>query len=237
MNNLIKSEHLKRKHLRIQYFPRWPMLRNPKNFGKSMELNIDKNYLLAIKNKYFIKQYLKLYYGSLSEKKIRNLILSFKKLQKSTVLLLLSYLERRLDRVLVRAQFARSIFHARQLITHRAILVNKQSQINSNFLLKKDDIIQVKFNKTKNIINFLNEKKKSGFIHNNFMIFVDYKYLTFIFNPDLEYSTIRCFENLYFFPYIGYTDDFKGNKVKHIYKTKKIALLILDLGNINSLYK
>ena len=53
-------------------------------------------------------------------------------------------LETRLDTVLYRSGFAISIFEARQLISHKKILVNGEVINRRSYLLKPNDILSVK---------------------------------------------------------------------------------------------
>lgn len=56
---------------------------------------------------------------------------------------LMNLIERRLDIVLFRANFASTLSQARQLISHRQIFVNEVAVTSSFFLLKKGDIVSV----------------------------------------------------------------------------------------------
>jgi small subunit ribosomal protein S4 len=56
---------------------------------------------------------------------------------------LMNLIERRLDIVLFRANFASTLSQARQLISHRQIFVNGVVVTSSFFVLKKGDIISV----------------------------------------------------------------------------------------------
>jgi len=56
---------------------------------------------------------------------------------------LINLIERRLDIVLFRANFASTLSQARQLISHRQIFVNGVAVTSSFFILKKGDIISI----------------------------------------------------------------------------------------------
>jgi small subunit ribosomal protein S4 len=58
----------------------------------------------------------------------------------------LSLLEKRLDVILYRAHFARSIRNAQQLILHKHIKVNGLTVTNKSFSLKQGDIVQINEN-------------------------------------------------------------------------------------------
>jgi len=95
------------------------------------------------------KQRLKLFYGKLSDNKLKNLSrkavvrskIKFIKNRASEILLL--SLETRLDSTLYRSYFVSTISSARQLIIHGNILVNNKKVTQSNLLLVNGDLIQI----------------------------------------------------------------------------------------------
>lgn len=68
---------------------------------------------------------------------------------------LLESLETRLDVILYRAHFAFSLKGAHQLISHRHIKVNGVTTNNKSFILKKGDLVSVKFKAQDRIHNTL----------------------------------------------------------------------------------
>ena len=64
---------------------------------------------------------------------------------------LVGILERRLDTVVYRAKLAPTVFSARQLINHGHFRVNKKKVNVSSYLVKEEDIIEVK-EKSKGLI-------------------------------------------------------------------------------------
>ncbi len=64
---------------------------------------------------------------------------------------LLCLLERRLDNVVFRLGFARSVKEARQMVNHGHILVNNKKVNIPSYLVKKGDVISVR-EKSKNLI-------------------------------------------------------------------------------------
>lgn len=92
-----------------------------------------------------------LYYGGMSKNYIKKqirFILSKKQTQtqnsfENLNLLFLEHFESRLDTVLYRSKFARSMRNARQLIVHGKIFINKTQIKTPSYLLKIGDIIQV----------------------------------------------------------------------------------------------
>ena len=93
----------------------------------------------------FEKQQFKNFYGIIPEYQLKNL---FKKLSKkdnkiNTFKNFVLIIESRLDINLLRLRFARTIFHAKQLINHKKIKINNEIVSKPNFLLKKGDIISL----------------------------------------------------------------------------------------------
>ena len=57
---------------------------------------------------------------------------------------LIGLLERRLDAIIYRAKFATTIFSARQLINHGHVKVNGKRVNISSYLVKEEDLIEIK---------------------------------------------------------------------------------------------
>lgn len=89
------------------------------------------------------KQKLKRIYGIL-EKQFRNYYKKAAKQKGATGENLLILLERRLDNVVYRLGFASTRAEARQLVSHRAILVNGETVNIPSFLLKQGDVVSVR---------------------------------------------------------------------------------------------
>jgi len=128
------------------------------------------SYKLLKFNNFFSKNYktgvstkksFKLFYGDLREKYVKNLIkISNKssnqinnKINKTNFFN--SFLEKRLDVIIFRSHFVLSIRNARQLISHKHVLVNNQIITNSSFLVKKGDCITFKKKTHKLIKHYL----------------------------------------------------------------------------------
>jgi ribosomal protein S4 len=92
----------------------------------------------------FEKQQLKQFYGCLPEYQLKNVFkkLNQKKNKINAFKNLIILLESRLDVVVVRLKFAKTIFEAKQLINHGKIQVNNIKINKPNYLLKQGDIIQ-----------------------------------------------------------------------------------------------
>ncbi|MDR3503517.1 MAG: 30S ribosomal protein S4 [Legionella sp.] len=89
------------------------------------------------------KQKIRRLYGVL-EKQFRGYYKMAARLKGSTGENLMSLLERRLDNVVYRMGFATTRAEARQLVTHKAILVNDQVVNVPSFLVKPGDVITVR---------------------------------------------------------------------------------------------
>jgi small subunit ribosomal protein S4 len=88
----------------------------------------------------------KLFYGHLNKKKIKILIKKTIRKSKTTNNINLNFLnlfESRLDVVLYRTKFCKSIRTARQLISHNGVLVNNNKVNNSSFTLKNGDFVKI----------------------------------------------------------------------------------------------
>lgn len=92
----------------------------------------------------------RLFYGGLSKKELKKYIKHLKtpKIKKASNinLLFLKLFETRLDTVLFRAKFSKSCRDARQLITHRKVLVNNKVVESPAYQLKSGDLISIKYN-------------------------------------------------------------------------------------------
>ena len=100
------------------------------------------------------KQRMKFYYGNMNERQFRNVYRKAIQKKGNTTENLVGYLERRLDTVIYRAKFATTVFSARQLINHGHIKVNDKKVNIPSYLVKADDIIEVK-SKSKEMITIV----------------------------------------------------------------------------------
>lgn len=90
-----------------------------------------------------MKQLIKRYYGIL-EKQFRNYYQTAARMKGATGEKLLSLLESRLDNVVYRLGLATTRTEARQLVSHKAIMVNGKVVNISSFLVKPQDVIGVR---------------------------------------------------------------------------------------------
>ena len=100
------------------------------------------------------KQKMKFYYGNINERQFRNIYRKAIQKKGNTTENLVGYLERRLDTVIYRAKFASTVFSARQLINHGHIRVNGKKVNIPSYLVKAEDIIDIK-DKSKKITTIL----------------------------------------------------------------------------------
>ena len=108
------------------------------------------------------KQKLKSYYGNINERQFRNIYRKAIKKRGDTTENLVALLETRLDTVIYRAKFAPTVFSARQLINHGHFKINKKKVNVSSYLVKEEDLIEVK-DKSKSLIiieGCLNSKER-----------------------------------------------------------------------------
>ena len=90
------------------------------------------------------KQKLKSYYGNINERQFRNVYRKAIKKKGDTIENLVGILETRLDTVIYRAKLAPTVFSARQLINHGHFKVNKKKVNISSYLVREEDLIEVK---------------------------------------------------------------------------------------------
>ncbi len=90
------------------------------------------------------KQKLKGYYGNISEKSFHRYYEEAVRRKGDTSENLIEILERRLDAVIYRMKFAVTPFAARQFVSHGHIMVNGQKVNVPSFLVKDNDVIEVR---------------------------------------------------------------------------------------------
>ena len=90
------------------------------------------------------KQKLKSYYGNMNERQFRNCYRKAIKKKGDTVENLIGLLEKRLDIIVYRAKFALTIFSSSQLINHGHIRVNGKKVNIPGYLVKEEDMIELK---------------------------------------------------------------------------------------------
>jgi len=89
------------------------------------------------------KQMLKGYYGRINERQFSNYYKKAIKMKGNSADNLVGLLERRLDAVVYRMNLASTIFAARQLVSHKHILVNGKKVNVPSYLVKAGDVIEI----------------------------------------------------------------------------------------------
>ena len=90
------------------------------------------------------KQKLKGYYGNITEKQFRRIYETALKRRGDTAEAMVGMLERRLDAVVYRLNFAPTPFAARQLINHGHVLVNGKRVDIASYQVREGDTIEIK---------------------------------------------------------------------------------------------
>jgi len=138
------------------------------------------------------RQRLRKFYGNIKLKQFKKILKKSKKLNPNSKLNSFVYLlETRLDIILYRLNITTSIFHARQLILHNHILVNKNIINFPNYNIQFNDIITIKhtlkYKIIKNLYKLLDTKT---FIPLPNYIEINYKTLEFIFLKKINYNEV-----------------------------------------------
>ena len=151
MTKRIKAKHKVDRRLRVNLWGKPKSPYNTRNYppgqhgqsrkGKPTDYGVQLN----------AKQKLKSYYGNINERQFRNVYRKAIKKRGDTTENLVGILERRLDTVVYRAKLAPTVFSARQLINHGHFRVNKKKVNISSYLVKEEDLIEVK-DKSKGLI-------------------------------------------------------------------------------------
>lgn len=89
------------------------------------------------------KQKLRKYYGDVSEKQFRKIFAEATRRKGDTIELLVGLLESRLDAFVFRANFAPTIFAARQIVNHKHVKVNGKKVNISSYVLKPGDVVEL----------------------------------------------------------------------------------------------
>ena len=152
------------------------------------------NILKAVKNKrktkksykklLTIKQSLKLFYCNIPEKGFKRLLKKSVKSPLTTLDRFVSFVECRLDIVLFRSCLISSLYKARQVINHGAVLVNGKQLKNPGTKLHKADFIECNNNRVDSITNVF----ISRFVPPHLEI--DYKTFCIVFLWDPNYKSV-----------------------------------------------
>lgn len=104
------------------------------------------------------KQLLKGYYGRINEHQFKNIFKEAFRMRGDTGQNLIGLLERRLDAVVYRLNFSRTIFGARQLVSHKHIMVNGSKVNIPSYKVKVGDVISIS-DKSKELVIILENVK------------------------------------------------------------------------------
>ena len=168
------------------------------------------------------KKKITLFYGNLSKKELTKIIEKTKKYQGYFYRNFFSLLERRLDVVLYRCGFAKTISVARQLITHKKILINNKIVTIPGYIVQSGDCISVQAKYTDSLSNNILLSLKRSLKKRRSLINFDSKFIKnkyFLFGTNISQNFFKKFNNI------------KNNKKS--YKTIK-SLMNLLLKKINS---
>jgi small subunit ribosomal protein S4 len=162
MTKRLKAKHKVDRRLKVNLWGRPKSPFNIRNYQPGQHGQSRKSKPTDYGVQLIAKQKLKSYYGNINERQFRNIYRKAIKRRGDTTENLVALLETRLDTVIYRAKFAPTVFSARQLINHGHFKVNKKKVNVSSYLVKEEDLIEVK-DKSKSLIiieGCLNSKER-----------------------------------------------------------------------------
>jgi len=98
----------------------------------------DTNYSIHLKAKQKVRKYY-----NMSESQFRTLFLKSRKIKGNTEEIFAGLLESRLATIVYRANFVPTIYAARQLVSHKHVLVNGKAINISSYLVQPGDLVQI----------------------------------------------------------------------------------------------
>lgn len=124
---------------------------------------------------------LRKFYGNLTEYQLKHICLKAYRTRGNILINFISLLEKRIDTILYRSGCISSIFEARQLISHRKILINNNIVNIRSYILKSNDILS--FNNTLNLKSSFKNRiyKKNIILFNPTYLEINYKLFNIIF--------------------------------------------------------
>ena len=162
MTKRLNSKHKVDRRLKVNLWGRPKSPFNTRNYRPGQHGQSRKSKPTDYGMQLIAKQKLRSYYGNINERQFRNIYRKAIKKRGDTTENLVALLETRLDSVIYRAKFAPTVFSARQLINHGHFKVNKKKVNVSSYLVKEEDLIEVK-DKSKSLIiieGCLNSKER-----------------------------------------------------------------------------
>ena len=154
MTKRLNSKHKVDRRLKVNLWGRPKSPFNSRNYPPGQHGKAKRGKLSDYGTQLEAKQKMKFYYGNMNERQFRNVYRKAIQKKGNTTENLVGYLERRLDTVIYRAKFATTVFSARQLINHGHIKVNDKKVNIPSYLVKADDIVEVK-SKSKEMITIV----------------------------------------------------------------------------------
>ena len=144
MTKRLNAKHKVDRRLKVNLWGRPKSPFNTRNYQPGQHGQSRKSKPTDYGKQLIAKQKLKSYYGNINERQFRNIYRKAIKKRGDTTENLVALLETRLDTVIYRAKFAPTVFSARQLINHGHFKVNKKKVNVSSYLVKEEDLIEVK---------------------------------------------------------------------------------------------
>ena len=144
MTKRTASKHKVDRRLKVNLWGRPKSPFNSRNYPPGQHGKSKKGKLSDYGIQLEAKQKMKFYYGNMNERQFRNLYRKAIKKKGNTTENLVGFLERRLDTLVYRAKLATTVFSARQLINHGHIKVNGKKVNIPSYLIKTEDIIEIK---------------------------------------------------------------------------------------------
>ncbi len=144
MTKRINAKHKVDRRLKVNLWGRPKSPFNTRNYPPGQHGQSRKGKPTDYGTQLSAKQKLKSYYGNINERQFRNVYRKAMKKKGDTTENLVGLLESRLDTVIYRAKFAPTVFSARQLINHGHFRVNKKKVNISSYMVKENDLIEVK---------------------------------------------------------------------------------------------
>ena len=89
------------------------------------------------------KQKFRLYYGDIREKQFYGIYKEATRKKGDTIENLVGLLESRLDAFIFRTNFARTIYSARQIVSHKSVKVNNRVVNIRSYVLKPGDVVEI----------------------------------------------------------------------------------------------
>ena len=144
MTKRLASKHKVDRRLKVNLWGRPKSPFNSRNYPPGQHGKNKRGKISDYGTQLEAKQKMKFYYGNMNERQFRNVYRKALGKKGNTTENLIGLLERRLDTLIYRAKFATTVFSARQLINHGHIKVNNKKVNIPSYLIKEEDVVEVK---------------------------------------------------------------------------------------------